>query len=324
MWGVGNSLRGDEQEYIRKVALGSDSAYDPGNESYAHLWQGNMEAMGIDMWHPGDYGLSERISFDGVYHSTHSYSEQYASSGGDTIWGKIGNFLSGGRWPHADLNWEHENMVNISQGEQVYIYPHMDIDLPGGDAWRGLDIEQYIFIRTFDAYSASQEWMHDVITKDVSSAGDRCEWIPRLDCGRMGKYDLYYVIDVAYFNKDVLKSIPGLNLFTDTDIQDLIDSDKALFMERYGGVIYGDNHIELPSSLAYHEIGYEASGGLSTFFSTIEDIQMGWVAFTSTGNSVVDYGFTLLFGIFGLIFSLSIYYEIKSYLPFISGGEGGE
>ena len=101
-----------------------------------------------------------------------------------------------------------------------------------------------------------------------------------------------------------------------------IKEDKALFMEQYGGVILGDENLVAPSSLSYHEITYQSTGGLNTFFDTIKDIQMGWTAFTSTDNEVVNYGFTLIMAVFTLIFGLSIYYEIKSYIPFISGGEG--
>ena len=136
----------------------------------------------------------------------------------------------------------------------------------------------------------------------------------------MGKYDLYYVIDVAYFDQSLLNSIPGVNLLTDTELEDLIAEDKARFMERWGGVIYGDEHQDMPSTLSYHEMQYQNRGGISTFFEVIRNVQIGWTAFS--GYGVISTGFNVLIGVFTLAFSLVIYYEIKSYLPFISGGEG--
>lgn len=326
MQGIGESIRDDEHPYIRSVAIGTDDSYYP-NTSYAHLWENKMDDMGIDIWQPGEYDKSDRINFEGVYHSTKSYSEKFASSSGNNIAEGIANFfgeLFQQEWQFHNLDWDHGTMKNISEGEQIYIYPHIWMNIPGGDAWKGLNIEQYIYIRAWDAYSASQEWVTGLQSRDVSGSGDKCEWIPRLDAGVMGKYDLYYVIDVAYFDQDFLHSIPGINLFTNIELEELIDSDKALYMERWGGVIYGDNHNDIPTTLSYHEMTYKSQGGISTFFDTIKDIQIGWAAFTNTGNDIVNIGFTSIFSVFALAFGLCIYYEIKSYLPFISGGEGGE
>ena len=319
---VGASINDPNFEYIGTVATGGQTYYQTNGTNYAHLWDNNMERMGINTFQIGEYGMTDRIYFEGVYHSTKSYGDQYASSWSDTIVGKISDFFSGKGWNTGDLDWDHGTMQTIHEGDNVYIYPHLNIDLPGGDNPFELNLKQYIFARTFDAYSMGNEWLHEPDTQDVSGGGDSVEWIPQLNCGKMGAYDLYYVIDVAYFDMDVLNSIPGLNLLTDTDIANLIKEDKARFMERWGGVIYGDEHQEGPSMLEYHELQYSQSGGINVFFDTIKNIQMGWTAFTDTGNTFIDIVFETVMGIFGLIFSVCIYYEIKSYLPFISGGEG--
>ena len=321
---IGASIASDDHPYIREAATGSSDDYNVLNQSYAHLWDSEMERMGINKYHPGEYGMSDRIWFEDVYHSTKSYGDKYASSWSDTIVGKINSFLKGDGWPSGDLDWDHGHTKTIHEGEHIYIYPHLNIDLPGGNNPFELDLKQYIFVRTFDAYSGGNEWLHDPDTKDVSGGGDKIEWIPQLNCGIMGEYDLYYVIDVAYFNQDILGSIPGINLLSDMELADMIKEDKALFMERYGGVIYGDLHQSTPDMLAYHELQYSQSGGINVFFDHIRKIQMGWSAFTTTDNSVVNTGFTMIMGIFSLIFALTIYYEIKSYIPFVSGGDGGD
>ena len=95
-------------------------------------------------------------------------------------------------------------------------------------------------------------------------------------------------------------------------------------MERCGGVIYGDMEREPLEYITAHEIQYSNTGGLAVFFDIIDDIKYGWGAFTNTGNSIVDGAFASFFTIITLIFSITIYYEVKSYLPFISGGEGSE
>lgn len=325
LWGVGNSIHDPRYDYITQVATGK--TFEVTNQSYAHLWDNAMKNMGINTYSLGEYGMTDRITFKAVYHSTHSYGDKFTQSGGDT-WlekGIVFFHLDKLFGIYHDLEWEHEHIKNISNGEHIYIYPHLDIDIPGGDtSLGGTDLKQYIFVRTFDAYSGGNEWLHDPDTKDVSLSGDRCQWIPQLNCGVMGRYDLYYVIDVAYFNQDLIGSIPGLNLLTDSDIEQLIKEDKARFMERYGGVIYGDEHQDTPDALSYHELQYSQSGGINTFFDTIKDIQIGWTAFTTTDNAVINRGFEIIMTIFAMIFGLAIYYEIKSYLPFISGGDGGE
>ena len=324
LWGVGNSINDPEFEYIRKVAIGGDDLYKAENVSYAHLWESEMERMGVMDYQEGEYGLSDRINFKGVYHSTHSYSTQYTESRGDTVLDKIVSYFSFGYWDPSYLKWEHEHMTHINSGEHIYIYPHINFNMPGSDpSIINLvpDFAQYLFVRTFDAYSISQEWLSGPYIIKLPCKSDWIETIPNLDIGIMGSYDLYYVIDVAYFNQDFLSSIPGINYLTDSDIKTAIKEGDARFMEKWGGVIIGDNHQEAPSSLSYHEITY-SSGGIHSFFDTINDIKMGWLAFTNTGNEIIDYGFTMIMSVFGIIFGLSIYYEIKSYLPFISGGEG--
>lgn len=321
---VGDSITSNT-DVARVAGVDINRYYNESGISYSHLWDNAMEAMGIMEWHDGEYGMSDRIKFNNVYVSSHSYSEQFTQSSGDNIIEQIFNALTLGHYDPSGLKWEHENMVNLSNGEHIYIYPHLKIDLPGGD-W-GPDefipnLQQYIFVRTFDGYSVANEWISDVQTRDVSSSGDRCQWIPRLDCGIMGEYTLYYVIDVAYFDQSLINAIPGLNLLTDTDLEELIKEDKARFMERYGGIILGDSNRDAPSSLSYHEMNYQASGGLSTFFDVIHNIAIGWTAFQDYGP--VSDVFNIFIGFFTLIFSLVVYYEIKSYLPFISGGEGGD
>ena len=314
LWGVGNSI--STNKYIREVATGSEDDYAPGNLSYAHLFDGAMEQMGINKYYMGEYGMTDKIRFEAVYVSTHSYGDKFASSSGEGIawlWGWLGDKV--GMGASGDLDWDKDrtDVKNISSGEHVYIYPHLNIDLP--DAF--FNLETYLFVRTFDAYSGGNEWLHEPDVKNVDWSGHYCEWIPQLNCGLMGRYDLYYVIDVAYFDQEVISGIPGINLLTDTELEALIKGDKARFMERYGGVIYGDVSQGQPDSLAYHEIQYSARGGLSVFFDTIRDIQMGWTVFTSTDSEIINKGFEMIMIVFGLIFSLAVYYEIKSYLPFI-------
>ena len=321
MAAVGDSMRDERFSYIGAAAGVPDTYFNHTNVSYSHLWDNELERMGINRFSYGEYGKSDRIKIYTVYQSTKSYSEKFTQSYGDSWLDTIGRVL--GLDTYHDLEWDHGTMKTISEGENVYLYPFIDMDIPGGDSPIP-DFKVYIFVRTFDAYSSSQEWLHGPVIHKMTTNSDRCQWIPRLDCGVMGAYDLYYVIDIAYFNQDFLGSIPGLNLITDRELEQLIDEDKAAFMERYGGVIYGDNHRDEPDMIAYHEIQYSSTGGIDVFFETIKDIQMGWTAFTTTDNEVVNTLFTSVMVFFTLIFSLAIYYEIKSYLPFISGGEGGE
>ena len=65
--------------------------------------------------------------------------------------------------------------------------------------------------------------------------GESFQWMPELDCGVMGPYDLFYVIDVAYFDQEFVRLIPGLNLLTNADLRELMDSGKVKFQESYGG-----------------------------------------------------------------------------------------
>ena len=319
LWGVGNSINDPDYEYIAKAATGNSGGYSPTNYSYSHLWNNELERMGISRFSYGEYGMSDRIKIKTVYQLTTSHGEKFTQSYGDSWLDTIGRWV--GLDTYHDLEWNHGTVKNISQGDPVYLYPFIDMDIPGGNSPIP-DFKCYIFVRTFDAYSSSQEWIHDPVVHKMTTNSDRIQWIPRLECGLMGAYDLYYVIDVVYFNQDFLKSIPGINLITDVELEDLVNEDKARFMERYGGVIYGDNHRDEPDMIAYHEVQYSGTGGIDVFFETIKDVQMGWTAFTSTDNDVVNYGFQSMMAIFTLIFGLCIYYEIKSYLPFISGGEG--
>lgn len=142
----------------------------------------------------------------------------------------------------------------------------------------------------------------------------------------MTEYDLQYVIDVAVLKEKGLadqfvSALKGGMSYQ--QVEDMYDVEVNL-EERYCGVIFGekgrqDYYYNVPQGQNIPHHGYETSGGA---FKFLQDAIQGFAFLTSSEVPAIIgiLARTLVFGPLGVLISYIVWTEVRSLIPFISGG----
>lgn len=307
--GVGASIKANDELAVVSGTLPADYGSETMDmESYHDLLKSSMEEAGIeiDKLRQGEFGLSDKIDVLHVWHSekkldTLTETTEYNMLDPDwweKIIGDIKRFFTGER---KYGGWSKNHRTNLSAGEDVYIYPHFTIDREGFDPY-----QRYIVVQAWDV--GGNRWFQD-IWEWQPWHGRTANIVARLYLGKMPKRDLFYCIDFARCDTDVTDYF---------HYEKLKEQGRADIVERYGGVIYGDESTEplWGAYMAPHEISRAPSGGLDTFFDIIGNIAIGWAVFQSYGVVSLILN-TIIFGPISIIILYVVYTEVKSILPFI-------
>ena len=230
---------------------------------YSDLYQ-KMNESGFYDFRLGEYGVDQaiynnnRIQFTGVYVSTTKYdTSNMWKQVSDNLFDKATWWLRPAFYP-SRTKWTHENLKNVSEGQSVYVYPRIKYN-PAG-----LDLNRWLVVRCWDV--EGNTWLSDSVKYAVETGG-AIEKIFRLYLGNMSSHDLYYEIDVIQADRDIS------DLFTVTGE---IDSEKAELIEKYGGVIYGDEHSSFPSGpMSPHELYLKAPSS-NPVYSAFKQISIGY------------------------------------------------
>jgi hypothetical protein len=292
----------------------------------------NFEQMEQNTW-PGDnmeVGLSDRIEIKPVYHATEDYSE-YPS--GDWIFEPDSFqsffnqwFAGGGNWQMKYEYWDYGNRMNMSPGEEVWIYPHIYYNSPG--IYFGGEVTDTAFLTVwgFDATRGKAfENVYELETTGMES-GYAYSKIYKFYANEMTNHDLQYVIDVAVLKEPGLADAAYSALkggMSYQQIENMYDCNINL-EERYCGVIYGekgraDYWHNAPQGTNIPHTGYETSGGA---FKWLRDAITGFAFLTSdeVPMPIAWLARILVFGPLGVLLGYVIWTEVRSLIPFISGG----
>lgn len=302
--GIGESMKTDA--HIMQISTGQDGNYTTTVEfdtkSYDWLIGDMASNMGIDDFTLGEFGLSDECNIKNVYVSTKSYDKQHIhvmDSIPDYIYGILG-LGKNVDLMNNHLTWKHGTRLNLSEGDQIYLYPYIRANMGG------LDVSRYIIAQVWDVNG--NEWISGM-EKWETWIGGTIEVIFRMDCGLMPNTDLYYCVDVIKSDIDIGDYF---------DIQGLIDIGKAEWIERYGGVIRGEITQTQPQYMTPHEIEYKPIGAWNSFLTLIGNVVIGFKAFQGFGivTIIID---TLLFVPLAVRVGHMLYDEGKSFIPFIRG-----
>lgn len=278
---------------------------------YYKALQNAMNRANIDTWQRGEYGLSDRLNFFDVYvldydiESTGDFMNNYKySESPDTASGYLTDFFN---WVsdniglrNNNIDWQYGSMENLSTGSDVYVYPYVEFDPDTKDVDRWW-IVQFFTVNQYGDMYAPDNWER----WEIWDSG-RYERIFQFEVGTMPSTDLYYVIDMVeidrnteYSNWALVGGLIGLTVSGHT----VEGSEFAKRVERYGGVIYGDNPIDAPISLSSDGIALEQnSNSMSGIFRTVDNQLNNFGIFLNP-----EYGlFAELMAILAILFGLVV------------------
>ena len=278
-----------------------------------------------DIFKLGEYGWSKNVNFNGVYVCSKSSSEL-------GLYDLLPLTIHDVSFSKDPLQWIYNKIIdhrkiafndalqhirkyakeNFSYGEHLYVYP--DISIHYDKHWFHPNF--WIVVGIFDANNPPNKW-NDIQAYKLPLTYYDYRTLLQLNFGTMGYYDRYFVIDVIYTDVD----LKGLSI---SDIVNyIIPSGKAQVVERYGGIIYGENHIPAPNSLTYHQLQLSKQYGTglhSMLMHFIENFKNGMELITKD-NPLGTLLYIIIFSPMIFLISWIIYTEAKSFIPFIRGGD---
>lgn len=260
-----------ESEHLQDVSnlqpftVEKDNHY---NNPYFNALSQSMIEANINQFQLGEYGLNDRINFRDVYHLNFDIeSEPYNDDMDnyeveiiqDFFYNPVLWITQGIDETFGDLiDWDYGNMKNLSYNDDVFIYPHVYFNP------EGMDLDRWFVVQTFSvpAYEPLDNWYRWEIW-----GGESYERIFKFDCGKMPNTDLYYVIDAVEIDRDI-EFTTGFPFITPEE-----NSNYAKKVERYGGVIHGENHLDVPTHIEEGGIYFdEDSSGFWNFLNDLSQI----------------------------------------------------
>lgn len=297
-------------------------------ESYLAAINDSARKMGINRFKIGEYDLSDRINVRHVWHSTQKLDTRKVKIKNEDMvdaifdpdaWKNVGegifNFVTR---KDAYQQWKDNHRTNISYNNPVFIYPHFRVKLTNKDEENelitGVDLERFVAVRAWDA--RGNNWLSDA-WKWSPWIGGTADIVSRLNAGDMPKRDLYYAIDFIIADTDVSR------LLTDpaSNLQQLQDRGKAEVVERYGGVIYGDEEAPRPTSMQDHVLRARSTGGFSKLIDVIGNVGIAWSSFQGYGiiSLLIDVMIATPLAVALLFIG---YREALRMIPFVGQGGG--
>ena len=312
---IGDTMKTNED--FAQIVTGQDVDIQdyPGFDivSYQHLVQDTAKEILMDQFIMGEYNLSDGIEVHHVWHSekkldTRKEKIDVAYDSWFFLdpdwWGHhFGNIK---RWLYGEdeyEEWIDNHRTNISYNEQVYIYPHFTVNL--GEVYPS--IWRYVVVNAWDVYG--NKWTSNPWTWEPWIGGT-ANIVARLDAGKMPKRDFYYCIDFIRADTDIR------DYFT---LSKFLEIGRAEIVERYGGVIYGDESVEMPLAMQVHELTMRPDSGFNKLVEWIGNIGIGFQAFQ--GYGLISILFDILIAT-PLLFMTAyiLYYEARDWIPFVGGG----
>ena len=315
---IGASLR-DEQFKDMASILDPSINWDDYNidiESYQWLVQDSANKMGIDIFRLGEFNVlpeeDDAISVAGVWSSTEEVweNDDFKIKPASNWWNWWYNWMRNPDYWVKKVQDAH--MSNISASEPVYIYPYFYIELEGG-FFDLPNLNQFIILKAWDVYD--DYWFTEMISMAHTWDSDITIVAKLKATDDMPKHDLYYCIDFVV---------------CDTDLGDYFDIERALsigkadIVERYGGVVYGDESVAsmVGSQMTPHTISKSPTGGITSIFRVLGDFVIGFKSFQGYNHVSTLFNITIFTPMI-LLIGYIIYTEIKSLvglLPFSGGG----
>lgn len=317
------------------VDYNPDDVFTGEMEEWYEAMSEDFELAEQKTW-PGDnkeMGLSDRIDMGPVFHDTVDH-EEYPD--GDWIhepdtWHSVLNQLTTGKhWRMKYDYYDYEHHSNLSAGQEVYIYPHVYYNSPGKYFSGSATETPFITVWGFDATRGKV--FQEVYS--IKAAGGILElksgysysYIYKFYGGQMSTHDLQYVIDVAILKEqglvdEFITSLKGGMSYKQIENQFDVEVELA---ERYCGVIYGkqgraEYWHNVPQGQNIPHIDQSDATGA---FKWLKDAITGF-AFLTSDEVPAPIGWLariLVFGPLGILISYIVWTEVRSLIPFISGG----
>ena len=286
-------VAGENEDFARNLDVPYIYTNETGQIDWDFYYEDLYKKMGEAGFYEfrfGEYGIDEtlfeanRIKIQDVYVDImkHDISDKWCLVPDKGFFGTLTAWQQAlEKFLHGDkMKWEHDNLYNVSQGEDVYIYPKFIYNPKGWD-W-----DRWIVIRIW--YVNADQWVNDVWKEDVISGG-KINMYARLYMGKMPKNDVYYELNFIQADRDIEDW---------WNFEGYVKMGQAEIVEKYGGFIKGD--VSTPnfvgSTMSPHELHLNpATGGVNKIFSLLGNIGKGMNVLTS-GN--LPYGFNQLIIIF--------------------------
>jgi len=266
--------------------------YEDVQEWYDYIDE-QFESMKYDSWEEGEKGLSDRITIGPVYHLNYNDAEYpkrreiFEPGSWESMGSQWLSWLTPhtkGKWRMLSDYWDNGNMMNISYGEPVFIYPHIYYNSPGVYIGGEFFKAQFLVIWGFDATQGQvfrdvvvpgEEDLSGVYDEEVNT-GYAVSMIYKFYAGPMPAHDLLYVIDACVLKNDkglVDGVVAALKGGASYDQIETMFNTKLDLAERYMGRIKGDKgapdeYYWVPSGIAPHQGG---GHGIYNVFSWLQD-----------------------------------------------------
>lgn len=329
-----SAITEDAQTNVHLQKVSDIEPYASTNYDDLHVYYqallNSMNKANIDTWKKGEYGLSDRLNFHNVYvldydieleHSDNMdyYKfEELPDSGYFGLGG--GKLLRGAKELFGfdkDIDWPYGSRSNLSEGDSIFVYPHVEFDADSRDFDRWWII-QYFSIDDYGNLDTPDNWHR----WEIWGSG-RYERIWKFSVGTMPNTDIYYVIDMVEIDRDtefsksslLIGGLVGLTVGGTT----VDGSQFAKRVERYGGMIKGETSIDAPVQLSSEGITLEkADGSLGGLFRNIDNQMDSFGIFLNPDYGIFAEGMTILILIFGLIITVASIIFILNIIPTVN------